>query len=218
MKRAVCMLIAWTLAGCGGQTRSKSDSDRPADFTLCDTYRTAMMTSRTCRKPDERLVAAVYDECARRVETAPSDCQGSLERMYACAGRALACSEAIPTDAAGVHCSAEDRAYAECVSGGTCSRSGGGQHRPPTPDRPASTFMSDEVCQCLAEPWEAGASGETCHTWDQCSPVCCSCPGSSYQYTAAACDLAGQTGDSGLCPTADRVCALTEERCAFAAP
>lgn len=122
-----------------------------------------MMTSRTCRKPDERLVAAVYDECARRAETAPSDCQGSLERMYACAGRALACSEAIPTDPAGVDCSAEERGYAECVSGGTCSRSGGGQYRSPTPD------------------------------------------------------LAGQTGDSGICPAPDRVCALTAERCAFGA-
>jgi hypothetical protein len=211
MRNTIITLLALLATCCNGQVTMPSVSDGGANFTVCDEYRGAMEASGRCGPAaDPRLVEVVYDECARRFASAMSTCKAPLDRMYACQARSLACPRS------SVDCSEEERGYGECVSGGTCHRTGGGQAQSPTSDRPVSSYENDEVCRCQADTWNAGAPGGSCRTWEDCTPVCCSCEGSTYEYTAAACDLSGAAADSGTCPSADQVCALTHDRCAFA--
>jgi hypothetical protein len=207
---SISFLLLLVVTSCNGMVASSGGSDGAANFSSCDDYRNAMESAGQCgAAANQEVVEFAYDECVRRAASAAPPCRASLDDMYECMARGLTCPR---TD---VDCTSVEHDYAECVSGGTCPRVRGGQTRQPVPGSPVTYYVNDEICQCEARSWDAGAAGESCRTWEDCAPVCCSCNGSSYEYTAAACEFTGGTSDAGTCPSKERVCAHTEARCAF---
>jgi hypothetical protein len=193
--------------GCGGSVGDDvSSSD--AGASLCEARRRVFLNY-TCAGsvPSPEYAQLVYEDCEQRMHEVAADCRPALERYFECINAAQAeCDHEA--------CEAEEGAYTRCVSGGTCEDIGGGRawSAGDHPER-AATFDSHEACACI-EPWDGLAPGAVCRTWEECAPVCCACPGSSSKYTAAACDFARSADLSeGVCPTPDRVCALTSDRC-----
>jgi hypothetical protein len=84
-------------------------------------------------------VEGVYDECATQFSQVKDSCLAKLERVYSCARRSTSSCDLT------WGCSAEDREYALCVSGGTCDEIGGGSARPPTADQPWWTFEDSTI-------------------------------------------------------------------------
>lgn len=209
MRNSIWALFALACATtrCGGQTSSNPTSNGGASFTWCDRLRESLESSACRAAADPRVVDDAYDECAARYAGGPTACAPPLERLYACL---VAAGTACP--GSGPDCSDESRGYAECASGGSCHDVGGGQARSSTPDTPISSFTNHELCQCIAEPWHAGAAGTACRTWEDCEPVCCSCSDSTSEYTAAVCEVDAADG-IGTCATTDHACTLTRDRC-----
>lgn len=204
--RALSVLaLAIAATNCNGMTSTGPVDDKGTNFTTCDEFRQSL-ESKKCDVPDPRLIEAVYDECGRRFARVEQACLPAVDRMYRCLTQF---NTTCPIGR--VDCSTEEREYAECASGGTCHDVGGGSMQPPAAERPVSTYENDEICRCAEETWTAGAPGQACRTFEDCTPTCCTCPDSAYEYTAAACELTET--DAGTCPTPDRTCELTRERC-----
>jgi hypothetical protein len=193
--------------GCGGTTGDEPFSS-DAQGSLCEAHRSALENS-ACggEPPAPELLNLVYDECVQQLRDVVEECRPAVERFYECL-RVLHAN--CDLDA----CDAESREYARCVSGGTCEDLGGGSALPASanPDR-ASIFHDHEACACI-DSWNGQAPGTACQTWEDCAPICCACPGSTFQYTGAACDFS-QSADlsHGTCAAPERVCALTSDRC-----
>jgi hypothetical protein len=216
MKTCFHNLRAWialmmAAAGCGSRSDPGIQGSAETDFALCDDFRDLMTMHWPCHpEPDPQLVEGVYQQCKERVVKTALDCRLALEQVYDCSGRLLSCPDALGDD----ECRTANRRYAECVSGGACHDLGGGQANDGTVSQGLSIFTNYEVCQCTNETWDGGAPGQACRSWMGCVPVCCPCPGSTHEYTAAVCDFAQDPSfQSGICPSADRACALTRQRC-----
>lgn len=207
--RALLLLAA----GCGSRTPLDSGQDVRPSFELCDEYVMAFTTSSCFPTPPEPgLVQGAMKLCRNEVLTTPPACKPAMQQFYECFGRLFTTCAVT-----GLECAAEERQYAECLSSGSCHRLGGGQgDHMPRPTNAASIFTNEEVCRCTTDFWDAGSPGQKCTTWEQCTPVCCSCPGSTHKYTAAVCDFAGDPSlQSGTCASSEHACDLSNGRCAL---
>jgi hypothetical protein len=161
----------------------------------------------TCgERADERNLEYARALCEARARQLPAGCEAAFDAMYTCASQqAGTCG--------GPGCGTEQRDYAECASAGTCTTVGGGSFRSADANHHADIFTTHELCRCV-EGWETGAPGDDCDTHEDCSTVCCTCPGSTMQYTASACDKSATGGTGvGRCASAEAACALSADRC-----
>ena len=203
------LLATLVFGGCNGSVAGNAASDAGVGHEWCEIHLESMINTACPEKAPPEQLDLVYRECNDTADRAPAECRDALERMYQCyAQEKLECTFS-------ELCVPLQREYALCVSGGSCSRVGGNSVLEGrfNPER-ASVFRGEDVCRCLHDPWQAGSPGDTCRTWEDCTPVCCSCADSPAHYTGAACDFSVSAGlESGTCPSPERVCELTSRQC-----
>jgi len=181
-------------------------ADSSVARSLCERIRDSYSSS-SCSNP--AVAEPAFEQCLTEFQKTTAACEGVLRTAYESVIRhQLTCDDASSNDI-----STADTDYAICMSGGKCSSSGGGAEHPATVDDPQSLFMDSNLCQCVDRKWDT-VDGR-CTDFHSCGTVCCTCPGTTFQYTAAACDLSAGT-NAGTCPPPDHVCDMTRVYCVHA--
>jgi len=222
----VTLFLASTIAiACGGNAIGLDEGEGDADtappaesdgnalgegyVSHCDELAEAVQYYAECT---EQTATADYVDSIRRfceADTAltPTRCVSEFRALTRCQARAL---EACDPEA---RCRNEEKAYTDCVSGGTCPNLGGGSFGPYPGGLEIST--NHLACQCRENEDEQRVAGAPCDTPFDCPQFCCACPANpNFEYNASVCDKSRTGGvGQGVCQNAEAACAASTFRC-----